>query len=103
LPSVGICFGVSNHVNTLVAYSDSDFAACVESRKSTSGVVLMQNGGPIVWFSRKQTILSTSTTEAEYVAAHDAGREVSWTRDMLEELNVTQSGPTHLHDDNVAA
>jgi hypothetical protein len=102
-PSVGICFGVSDHVNTLVAYSDSDFAACAESRRSTSGVVLMLNGAPIVWFSRKQTIVSTSTTEAEYVAAHDAGREVSWTRDMLEELNVTQSGPTRLHVDNVAA
>ena len=52
----------------LCAYSDADFASCLDTRKSVSGVVLMLNNGPVGWMSRKQSIVATSTTDAEYVA-----------------------------------
>jgi len=64
----------------LVAYADADWANCVNTRRSISGVVLLLNSGPITWFSRKQGVVATSTTDAEYVAAHDAGKEIVWTR-----------------------
>jgi len=60
----------------LVAYSDADWANCVNTQRSTSGVVLLLNGGPITWFSRKQGDVATSITDAKYVAAHDAGKEI---------------------------
>ena len=46
--SYGITFG-SNGTNerTLIAYSDADFAANVDDRRSTTGVLLILNGGPI--------------------------------------------------------
>lgn len=72
---VGINFIRDSHLADVVrAYSDAD---CLTSRKSTSGVVIIMNQGPILWFSRKQTIVSTSTIEAEFVAAHDAAREIA--------------------------
>jgi hypothetical protein len=61
--------------NQIVAYSDVDYGTCTDTRKSISCVVLIFNDGPIIWFSRKQSIVATSTTEAEYIAAHDAAKE----------------------------
>lgn len=95
--------GGSKQQNTLIAYSDADFATCVDTRKSMSGVVLMLNGGPVVWSTRKQGIVATSTTDAEYVAAHDATKEVVWTRGLLEEIGIPQKLPTILNCDNAAA
>jgi hypothetical protein len=40
----------------LTAYVDSDFAGCTTSRRSTTGFVIMFNGSPIAWKSRKQNI-----------------------------------------------
>lgn len=100
----GITFRLpTDGINQLVAYSDADYAACLDTRKSTSGVVVTINDGPIIWFSRKQGVIATSTTEAEYIAAHDAAKEVVWARALLEELHVKQPIPTVLHVDNAAA
>lgn len=62
--------------NLLVGYGDSDFAADEEQRKSTSGVVLVLNGAPIIWSIRKQTTVATSTTDAEYIAACEAAKQI---------------------------
>jgi len=99
---IGITYGCEKS-NELVAYSDADWANCVYTRRCTSGVVLLLNGGPIIWFSRKQGIVATSTTYAEYVAVHDAGKEVVWTRQLLEEIGCSQNKPTVLYCDNTAA
>lgn len=61
------------------------------------------NGGPIIWFARKQGVIATSTTYAEYVAAYEATKEIVWTRKILNELGLHQRKPTVLHCDNSAA
>ena len=99
---IGIVYGRDDS-NELVGYSDADYAACTESRKSISGVVLMLNGGPIAWLSRKQTVVATSTTDAEYVAAHDCAKEIVWTRRLLADIGCSQQEPTTLFCDNAAA
>jgi hypothetical protein len=53
-------------------YTDSDFAGCVDSRKSISGYIFLLVGGAISWRSSKQTIVATSTMEAEFVACYEA-------------------------------
>ena len=53
----------------LWGYVDSDWAGCPDTRKSTSGYVLMLNGAAIAWKSKRQTILALSTAEAEFIAA----------------------------------
>nr|GFC57597.1 hypothetical protein [Tanacetum cinerariifolium] len=53
----------------LVAYSDSDYGGASQDRKSTTGGSQFLGRRLISWQSKKQTIVATSTTEAEYVAA----------------------------------
>eukprot|EP00257_Ricinus_communis_P017176 XP_015575556.1 uncharacterized protein LOC107261370 [Ricinus communis] len=52
----------------LVAYTDSDYAGDKEDSKSTSGYVFMMCGA-VAWSSKKQPIVTLSTTETEFVAA----------------------------------
>jgi hypothetical protein len=100
-PSIGLNYvGDSGQ---LLAFSDADFASCIQSRKSTSGCLLVFNGSPVCWTSRKQTIVRTSTTEAEYIAAHDTARQLIWIRRFLIELGQNQLGPTLMYIDNTAA
>ena len=90
-------------MNQLIAYSDASWASEPESRKSVTGIVLMLNGGIIGWKSKKQTVVTDSTTYAEYVAAHSCSRDVVWLRRLLEDLNYEQSSSTCLFLDNAAA
>lgn len=69
-------------------YSDSDFASDVTTRRSVSGYVLMIGGGPVCWQSKQQKSVSTSTTEAEYMALCEAAKQAVWVTRLLEELHV---------------
>lgn len=51
---------------TPTGYVDSDFAADIDTRCSVSGQIFIQGGGPTTWGAKYQ--LTTSTTEAEYMA-----------------------------------
>jgi len=62
--------------NMFTAYCDADHAGNVDNGCSTGGYVLLIAGAAVSWSSRLQTITALSTTEAEYVAAVDAGKEV---------------------------
>ncbi|KAF2306218.1 hypothetical protein GH714_015831 [Hevea brasiliensis] len=53
----------------LLAFTDSDYAGDMEDRKSTSGYVFLMNSSAVSWCSKKQPIVTLSTTEAEFVAA----------------------------------
>nr|GFA95456.1 putative ribonuclease H-like domain-containing protein [Tanacetum cinerariifolium] len=53
----------------LVAYSDSDYGGATQDRKSTTEGCQFLSRRLISWQCKKQTIMATSTTEAEYVAA----------------------------------
>ena len=51
----------------VVAYTDSDFAGDIDDQKNTSGFVFLLGSGAISWSSKKQPVVSLSTTEAEYI------------------------------------
>ena len=55
------------------------------------------------WSSRLQTLTALSTTEAEYISAVEAGKEVVWMCQLLAELGFPLSGPSVLHMDNQSA
>lgn len=61
---------------SLTAYSDSDFAEDRTSRKSISGIIVKVLGGTVACSSRKQNIVATSTTEAEFYALSEAVKEI---------------------------
>lgn len=85
----------------LVAFTDSDYARDLEERKSTSGYVFILSGGAVSWSSKKQPIVTLSTT-AEFVAAAAAACacQVVWMRRILEKLSHAQDGCTTVMCDN---
>lgn len=85
---------------TLTGYSDADWAGDRSDRKSTSGFVFLLGGAPVVWASRKQGCVTTSTMEAEYLALSDAAQEAVWLRRLLGELDEEQQQPTTINEDN---
>ena len=88
---------------TLKGFVDADWASDVNDRKSTSGFVFMLAGGAISWGSKKQSAVALSSTEAEYIAAAHAAKEVVWLRRLLLELKQKVEGPTILAMDNQSA
>ncbi|XP_050889290.1 secreted RxLR effector protein 161-like [Lathyrus oleraceus] len=70
----------------LEAYTDSDYAGDIEDRKSTSGYTFLLSSGAVAWSSRKQPIVTLSTTEAEFVAAAVCACQAVWMRRILKEL-----------------
>nr|GEZ34261.1 ribonuclease H-like domain-containing protein [Tanacetum cinerariifolium] len=67
----------------LVAYSDSDYDGATQDRKSTTRGCQFLGRRLISWQCKKQTIVATSTTEAEYVAAASCCGQVLWIQNQL--------------------
>ncbi|CAL2276266.1 unnamed protein product [Prunus armeniaca] len=84
----------------LVAYANSDYDGDLEDRKSTSGYVFLMSSGAVSWSSKKQPIVTLSTTEAEFVAASYCASQVIWMRRILEKLGHSQRGSTIMFCDN---
>jgi hypothetical protein len=55
----------------IVGYSDSDFVGCLDTDRSTSVYVFKLTGGAISWSSSKQTVMTSSTMYAEFVACYE--------------------------------
>ncbi|GJT07633.1 putative ribonuclease H-like domain-containing protein [Tanacetum coccineum] len=67
----------------LEAYSDSDYAGSHGDRKSTTGGCQFLGRRLISWQCKKQTIVATSSTEAEYVAAANCCGQVLWVQNQM--------------------
>ncbi|KAD4584722.1 hypothetical protein E3N88_22323 [Mikania micrantha] len=87
----------------LVAYCDSDWMGCPLTRRSRTGYFLMFGGAPVSWKSKKQSVVSRSSAEAEYRAMAATVSEILWFRWLLTELDAPQKDPTTLFCDNEAA
>ncbi|GLI65929.1 hypothetical protein VaNZ11_009594, partial [Volvox africanus] len=101
-PQCGIVFGGERVEEGLIGYTDSDYAGCIESRKSTGGYVFTLHGGSVSWSSRLQRTVTSSTMEAEYVAASEATKEALWLRLLLSELGYSLR-PTTINCDSQSA
>jgi hypothetical protein len=72
--------------DALVGWVDADYAGDLDHRYSTSGFALSVFGGIVVWGSKKQTAVATSTVEAEFMAASLAIKEAIWLKGFMEEI-----------------
>ena len=86
----------------LIGYGDSNFAGDPEDRKSVMGYCFFLNGAVVSWSSKKQRTVSTSTTEAEYIAIGHAAREGVWIKRFINELGLETTGLS-LKGDNEAS
>ncbi|RVW31691.1 Retrovirus-related Pol polyprotein from transposon TNT 1-94 [Vitis vinifera] len=100
--SLDTCLCFTGASLKLQGYVDADFAGDIDSRKSTTGFVFTLGGTAISWTSNLQKIVTLSTTEAEYVAATEAGKEMIWLHGFLGELGKKQEMGI-LHSDSQSA
>ncbi|MCH85372.1 hypothetical protein A2U01_0006218, partial [Trifolium medium] len=87
----------------LEGWSDSYYVGDVDDRKSTSGYVFMYENGAISWSSKKQAIVTLSTTEAEFIAASFCVCQGVWLRRIMEQLKHVQVNGTAIFCDNTSS
>jgi hypothetical protein len=80
--STGLHIGTGS-ITSLSAYSDTDWAGCPDSRRSTSGYCVFLGDNLVSWSSKRQTTVSRSSAEAEYRAVAHAVAETCWLRQLL--------------------
>ena len=84
----------------LWAYSDVDWAGDPIDRRSTTGYYFFLSDSLISWRSKKQIVISRSSTEAEYKALANTASKLLWLRWLLQDMGVSQLSATPLHCDN---
>jgi transposase InsO family protein len=70
---------------TLTAYSDSDHGGDIITRKSTTGMLILFYGNVVYWRSKRQPIVTSSSTEAELVAASATALQLKWLKHLINE------------------
>ena len=78
---------ITNQDSKLCGYVDSDWAGDTNDRKSTSGYIFTYDGSTISWGCKKQTCVSLSSSEAEYVALSEAVQEAQWLKYLVNNFN----------------
>ena len=84
---------------TLVGYANAN-GSMTEDRRAITGYAFLIDGGAISWSSKKQEIVSLSTTESEYVAATHGMKKALWLRNLLAEVFEPLMDATTLFSDN---
>ena len=89
--------------NVPVMYCDADLAGESYSKRSTSGQIVLMNGGPISWLSRQQKLCAQSSAESDIYAVTDNVKEALHLRLLCEESGIRTPGlPMTVWEDNNA-
>ncbi|PNX96035.1 putative copia-type protein, partial [Trifolium pratense] len=101
-PGRGILLPRSSDLQIL-GFSDSDWAGCLDTRKSTTGYCFFIGSSLVSWKAKKQTTVSRSSSEAEYRALSSATCELIWILFLLKDLKVQCSKPPVIYCDSQSA
>ncbi|GKB17557.1 zinc finger, CCHC-type containing protein, partial [Tanacetum coccineum] len=88
----------------LEGYTDASRISNSEDNLSTSGWVFLLGGGAISWASKKQTCITGSTMESEFMALAAASKEAEWLENLLLEIPLWSKpiAPISIRCDSVA-
>ena len=81
-------------------YADSDWATCPLTQRSFTGTCFLLAGAVVAYKTRLQPTPALSSTEAEFMAACDAGKICLFVRSVLHDLGVPQESVSVLYEDN---
>ena len=86
-----------------LTFCDADHAGCKDGGKSMGAHRIKLANGAVSWSSKLQTVVALSTTEAEYCAAVEGGKEAIWMRQLLGEMGYEVGDPSTLCMDDQSA
>lgn len=98
--------GLQSHASSttgLVAYSAADWCGCPSSRHSTSGYCVFLGYNLLSWSSKRQAVVSRSSTEVKYRFVANAVAETCWLRNLLYELHSSPPKATIVYYDNISS
>jgi hypothetical protein len=90
-------------LRSLVGFTDADWAGCPDTRRSTSGYCIFLGDNLLSWSSKRQSVVSRSSAEAEYRGIANVVAELCWIRNLLLELHYPVSRASLVYTDNISA
>ncbi|XP_019416403.1 PREDICTED: uncharacterized protein LOC109327693 [Lupinus angustifolius] len=100
-PSLGLFFSSTSNFN-LSAFANSDWACCIDTRRSITGFCILLGPSIICWKTKKQKTLSRSSSEAEYRALGMLVCEIQWLNSLFNDLHLPLQIPTPVFCDNIS-
>ena len=89
----GLQYKLASREKEVKVYADASYGG--EGARSQTGIIVMMNNQPIIWYSRRQDTVSLSITEAEYIAVCEGAKDAAWVQQLLKELGTVLT-PTNL-------
>lgn len=90
----------SGCIEQIHGFTDADWAADADERRSVSGFLIKMNGAAISWGAKRQPIVALSSTEAEYIALSSLVCEMIWLMQLANEIGHQMLTPIKLYCDN---
>ena len=87
----------------LKEFTDADWARSVDDRKSTSGATFFLGNCLVSWLSKKQSSISLSTVEVEYIVVVSCCTQVIWMKQKLGNLLMNYEHQIIINCDNISA
>lgn len=87
----------------LKAFSDAHWARSIDDHNSTEGFRVFLGCNLLSWSSKKQKVVSCSSTESEYRVLADSAVEVVWIQSLLQEIGISISKRPVIWCDNKSA
>ncbi|KAK4397721.1 Retrovirus-related Pol polyprotein from transposon RE1 [Sesamum angolense] len=100
--TLGVFFSTDSPL-TLSAFSDSDWASCLDTRRSVTSYCVFLGGSLVSWKTKKQATVSRSSAEAEYRSMASTVCELLWISYILGDFGITVVSPIPFHCDNKVA
>lgn len=81
-------------------FVDADHAGDVVSRRSHTGILIYVNRSPVIWYSKRQNTVETSTFGSEFIALRIATEMIEGLRHKLRMFGIPLDGPANVFGDN---
>lgn len=92
-----------NNDFTLVGFTNSDWASCLDDRKSTNGAAFFLSDCLVAWHSKRQDCVTLSTAESEYIATTACCTQLIWISHQVIDMGISIAKPISIYCDNTSA